>query len=292
MTTTATLSTEKARRRAHGLLLLTAAVWGLAFVAQRAGMAYIGPFTYNAARFALGAAVLEIFLRYRRRRQGAARPRGHVGHGLLLGLLIFAGASLQQAGLVSTTAGKAGFITGLYVVLVPLLAALRGKNPARTVWAGAWLAVAGLYLLSVRGAWRIAPGDALVLASAFFWAAHVVAVDHFVDHNDSLRLAARQFWVVAGLSALVALGWEPISWAGLRAAGPAILYGGLISVGVGYTLQVVAQQHAEPGLAAIIFSLEAVFALLGGVLLLGETLTLRGVLGAGLMLAGMILAQR
>ncbi len=277
---------------AHGLLLLTAAVWGFAFVAQRAGMAHVGPFTYNAARFALGAAALEVFLHHRDRRASRPRPSGRARHGLMLGLLIFAGASLQQAGLVYTTAGKAGFITGLYVVLVPLLAALSGRAPRPAVWLGAWLAVVGLYLLSVTDAWRIQKGDLLVLLSAFFWALHVLTVDRFVGHNDSLRLAARQFWVVAALSAVVALLGERPAWAGLWAAGPAILYGGLISVGVGYTLQVVAQRHAEPGLAAIILSLEAVFALLGGVVLLGEAVTPRGLLGAGLMLAGMVLAQR
>ena len=286
--------TAAARPRAwvsHALLLLTAAIWGLGFVAQRAGMAYIGPFAYNAARFALGTAALEALLRRR------ARPQGPTGrsswwHGWLLGGLLFTAASLQQIGLVSTTAGKAGFITGLYVVLVPLLSSLAGRKVRAAVWVGAGLAVAGLYLLSVTDAWRVERGDVLVLGSAFFWALHVLAVDRFVGHHDSLRLAAHQFWVVAVWSAGVALVGEQPSWAGLWAALPAILYGGLVSVGVGYTLQVVAQRHAEPGLAAIILSLEAVFALLGGVILLGETLTSRGLLGAGLMLAGMVLAQR
>ena len=290
-----TASTPSAPSRpwlAHGLLLLTAAVWGLAFVAQRAGMAYVGPFTYNAARFALGAAVLEVLLRGLQARTRRPRPQAHMRHGLLLGLLIFAGASLQQAGLVYTTAGKAGFITGLYVVLVPLLSALAGRRVPRAVWWGAGLAVVGLYLLSGAETWRLAKGDLLVLLSAFFWALHVLAVDRFGGQNDSLRLAARQFWVVAALSAGVAWLGERPAWAGLWAAGPAILYGGLISVGVGYTLQVVAQRRAEPGLAAIILSLEAVFAQLGGVVLLGEALTTRSLVGASLMLAGMILAQR
>jgi len=277
--------------RAHGLLLLTAAIWGMGFVAQRAGMRHLGPFAYNAARFALGAAALEIVLRSQNRPAPRA-SRAVSWHGWALGALLFTAASLQQAGLVFTTAGKAGFITGLYVVWVPLLSALAGRNVRGAVWWGAGLAVAGLYLLSATAAWRIEKGDALVLLSAWFWALHVLMVDGFVEGHDSLRLAARQFWVVAALSAGAAWLGENPSWAGLKAAIPAVLYGGLISVGIGYTLQVVAQRHAEPGLAAIILSLEAVFALLGGVVLLGERLTLRGGIGATLMLAGMALAQR
>ena len=274
---------------ATGLLLVTAAVWGLAFVAQRAGMAYIGPFTYNAARFALGAAVLEAIRRWR---GGRASPAtlGRAGWGL--GVLVFAGASLQQAGLVFTTAGKAGFITGLYVVLVPLIATLRGQRQTRAVWLGAGLAAGGMYLLSATRDWRLELGDGLVLLSAVFWALHVLAVDHWGARHDPLTLAARQFWVVAGLSALVALAAEPLSGADLVRAGPAILYGGLVSVGVGYTLQVVAQPHAAPGPAAIVLSLEAVFALIGGTVLLHERLSRRGLAGAGLMLLGMLVAQQ
>ena len=286
--------------QANALLLATAAVWGLAFVAQRAGMDYVGPFTFNALRFALGGAALwgVICLRDAGRLpaiQSAApgfRRKGWRGWGLLLGVALFGGASLQQVGLVYTTAGKAGFITGLYVVLVPLAGAWLGARHGRNVWLGALLALAGLYLLSATGAWRMARGDFLVFLSALFWTVHVLLVDHLVARFDSLRLAALQFGVVALLSAAVALWQEAWSLAALRGALWAVLYGGLLSVGVGYTLQLVAQQYARPAAAAILLRLEAVFALLGGALLLSEPLTGRGLLGSALMLAGMLLSQR
>ena len=281
---------------ANVMLLVTAAVWGGGFVAQRVGMRYATPFAFNAVRFALGAAVLAGILRLRPvRESGDAALAGVPApwwDGLLLGGVLFIAASLQQIGVVYTTAGKAGFITGLYVVLVPLTGTLVLKERhGAHIWVGAVLAAAGLYLLSVTGAWHMQKGDLLVLASAFFWAAHVILVGRMTARNDSLTLAAQQFAVVAALSALTALLWEPVIWTGLRAALPAILYGGLVAVGVGYTLQVVAQQFALPAHAAIIMSLESVFAMLSGALFLGETVGLRGLAGAALMLAGMVISQ-
>ncbi len=285
--------------QANALLLLTAAVWGLAFVAQRVGMDYIGPFTFNALRFGLGAAALSIVIRLRdagklpavQRAAPASRPEGWWRWGLLLGAVLFGGASLQQAGLVYTTAGKAGFITGLYVVLVPLVGTWLGERHGLHVWLGALLALAGLYLLSVTGAWRMAWGDFLVFLGALFWTAHVLLVDHLVARFDSLRLAALQFGMVALLSAGVAVWREPLLVSSVWQAMLAILYGGLLSVGVGYTLQLVAQQYAPPAHASIILSLEAVFALLGGVMLLSEPLNGRGMLGSALMLGGMLVSQ-
>ncbi len=286
--------------RANALLLLTSAVWGLAFVAQRVGMDYVGPFTFNALRFALGGAALWGVVRLRDAGRlpamrsvaaGDASP-GWTRWGMLLGAVLFGGSSLQQAGLVYTTAGKAGFITGLYVVLVPLVGTWLGARHGRNVWLGALLALAGLYLLSVTDAWRMAWGDFLVFLSALFWTAHVLLVDTLTARFDSLRLAALQFGVVAVLSALAALLWETASPQAVLGASWAILYGGLLSVGVGYTLQLVGQQYTAPAAAAVIFSLEAVFALLGGVVLLAEPLTARSALGSALMLAGMLVSQR
>ncbi len=282
---------------ANGLLLITAAVWGGGFVAQRAGMTYIEPFTFNAVRFALGAGALAGIVHARVRRMPDATAvawisRQALRSGGLLGLVLFLAASFQQVGIVYTTAGKAGFITGLYVVLVPVAGTLLlGERHGSMVWVGALLATAGLYLLSVTGAWHMEKGDLLVLVSALFWTVHVLLVEHLAARHDSLRLAAQQFAVVAVLSAIVAAGWETMTLGGLQKALPAILYGGLVSVGVGYTLQVVAQQYAIAAHAAIIMSLETVFALLSGALLLGETVSLREATGAMLMLAGMIVAQ-
>jgi len=289
--------------RYDALLLLAAAIWGFAFVAQRAGMEHVGPFVFNGIRFALGALVLVPILLHGRRtaalrakrstREVGARPkRPLLRGGLAAGLVLFAGASLQQMGLVSTTAGKAGFITGLYVVLVPLLGVLflRQRIGFYNV-AAALLAAGGLYLLSMSERLAIGSGDSLVLAGAFAWAVHVLVIARFAVRVDPLRLAFTQFAICAGLSLLTAAAVETIPSAGLRAAAVSILYGGLLSVGVAYTLQVVAQRYAHPAPAAILLSLEAAFAALGGAVVLGESLSSRELAGCAVMLGGVLLSQ-
>ena len=211
--------------------------------------------------------------------------------GGLAGLVLFGGATLQQVGLGFTTAGKAGFITGLYVVIVPLLGMLWRQWPGWGGWVGAIIAAVGLYFLSVTTEFNLAPGDAWVLASAFLWAIHVLLLGYLSPRVDVLKLACDQYAVCCFLSLVVAGFMETITVHGLRGATIPILYGGVMSVGVAYTLQVVAQKVAPPTHAAIILSLEAVFAALAGWLILGEVLTSRGLLGCGLMLAGMTVAQ-
>jgi drug/metabolite transporter (DMT)-like permease len=277
------------------LLLLTAAIWGFAFVAQRVGMDHVGPLAFNALRFALGAAALLPLVALRRlsaARGGAAVPsRCLVVYGSVAGVVLFAGAALQQAGLVTTTAGKAGFITGLYVVLVPLSGLLWRQRPGALRWLAVSLAVAGLYLLSVTGRLAMGPGDLLVLASALFWAAHVQVIARWAGRVDPVELAATQFVVCAALSGALSLLVERTTMAGITGALVPLLYGGLLSVGVAYTLQVVAQRHAPPTHAAILLSLEGAFAALGGALVLGERLSAREVAGCVLLLAGMLLSQ-
>jgi len=277
--------------RSDLLLLLAAAIWGFAFVAQRAGMEHLGPLTFNAIRFLMGAAVLAPVV-YRHSRNGrAASWRVDLRRGLILGLVLFGGATLQQWGVVYTTAGKAGFITGLYVVLVPFLGLFIGQRTAPHTWAGAALALVGLFLLTITGRPVTSLGDTLVLMGAMFWSTHMLLVGRWARHTEPVRLAALQFLVCGVISAAVGLPLEqPTMGAVAGAAGP-LLYAGLASTGIAYTLQVVAQRHAPPAHAAIILSLEAVFAVLGGMLLLGETLPLRGLVGCALMLAGMILSQ-
>jgi drug/metabolite transporter (DMT)-like permease len=282
---------ESARRNANIMLLAAAAIWGFAFVAQRVGMRHIGPLTFNGVRFALGTAILVpiVFARMRTSRTGWSP--GILPAGLGAGLLIFAGSTLQQFGIVWTTAGKAGFITGLYVVFTPLLGLLFGQRTGGRAWSGALLALAGLYLLSARGPLGIDPGDGLVLLSAFFWAGHVLWVGRSARRVDPLQLALAQFGICAVLSLAGGLVFEQTAPAALRAAAVPILYAGLFSVGAAYTLQVLAQRHAKPTSAAVILSLESVFAAGGGWLLLGEVLPLRGMLGCALMLVGVIVAQ-
>jgi drug/metabolite transporter (DMT)-like permease len=280
---------------AEAVLLLTAAIWGFAFAAQRAGMDHVGPFLFNGIRFALGGLALLPFViaaRTRKADRGEDRPsRPPRWHYLILGAVLFGGASLQQVGIVYTTAGKAGFITGLYVVLVPILGLRVQRRPSRETWAGAGLAVTGLFLLSVREDLSMQGGDLLILACAFFWAAHILLVDRMARLRPWAALAAAQFAICAVASLVVALCFEEISTPSISAAWVPLVYAGILSVGVGYSLQIVAQRRAAPAPAAIIMSLEAVFAALGGWLLLGEVLDGRELAGCGLMLGGMAVSQ-
>ncbi len=272
--------------RADGLLLLAALIWGLAFVAQRVGMDYMGPLTFNGLRFALGSLVLWPVAA---RTEGMTRLNWRAG--ALSGVILFLGAALQQAGMVYTEAGKAGFITGLYVVLVPLVGVFLGRRSGRATWLGACLALSGLYLLSVTGDFALQRGDALVLLSALVWTFHVLVIDRYAGRAGALRLAWMQFSLTAAFSlggALLFESFDPRAWGGALWA---VLYAGVFSVGIGYTLQVVAQKDAPPAHAAILLSLEAVFAVFGGWVLLGEALTRRGLLGSALMLAGMWVSQ-
>lgn len=279
--------------RADLILLLVAVIWGFGFVAQRVGMDDLGPFGFNGSRFLLGAlSLLPLLLVFK------AKPgQGDIGKllkgGVLAGLFLFVGASLQQVGLLYTTAGNAGFITGLYIILVPVIALCWGQKTGLNTWSGALLAVSGLYLLSVNEDFSINYGDMLELIGALFWAGHVLLIGKLSPQMDSLRLSVVQFSVCALLCLGVSLIWEPgtLTTANLVGAWQPIVYAGVFSVGIAYTLQVVAQKDAPASHAAIILSLEAAFAALGGWWLLDEYLDGRALTGCGLMLAGMLLSQ-
>ena len=202
---------HSAQIRADLLLLLTALIWGFAFVAQRAGMEHVGPFFFNGVRFALGCLPLLPFVLRTTTTPLASRLRHTLRGGLLAGLFLFTAASLQQVGIVYTTAGKAGFITGLYVILVPILGLLLRHRSLRSTWTGALVATSGLYLLSVEPPLTIAHGDALVLVSAFFWAGHVLVIGNLSRQLDWAMLAFLQFFVCALLSTVVAVGTEHIA---------------------------------------------------------------------------------
>lgn len=279
------------------LLLLTACIWGFAFVAQRQGMASTGPFTYNAVRFALGALSLIPLILWLDRKSGRsaqqkkADVRSAARSGLMAGLFLFAGSSLQQIGLLYTTAGKAAFITGLYMVIVPFLGLFLKQRLNMNGWFGAVLALIGLYLLCVTNGLQIGKGDWLELIGAFFWSAHILIIDKLSRNTDSLKLSFVQIAVCSLLSLIVAVASEKIELAGLLQAAVPILYGGICSVGVAYTLQIVGQKNAQPTQAAIIMSMETVFAAIGGYLILNELLGTRGLLGCLLMFAGMLIPQ-
>ena len=276
------------------ILLLAAAIWGFAFVAQRAGMEHLGPFSFNALRFLLGSFFLLPILRWRQRR--AARPErlaeASTRWGLLIvGLILFGAATLQQVGLLTTAAGKAGFITGLYVILVPIYGLFLGQRVRSIVWAGALLALGGLYLLTGLDSGGFQLGDGLLLLSSFGWAFHVQLAAWLVRRVDPVRVAVVQTAVCGVLSLIVAVATETITLSAVRAAIPAIVFAGILSVGIAYTLQLVGQRSVDPARAGILISLETVFAVLGGWAVLGETVTGVMLSGCGLMLAGMTLSQ-
>jgi drug/metabolite transporter (DMT)-like permease len=288
---------KKGTLKADFLLLLTAMIWGSAFVAQRVGMEHIGPFLFNGTRFALGSLFL---VPYIAAGWGNGQPdidhptisgRSKVWGCFLAGFVLFGGASLQQVGIVYTTAGKAGFITGLYVILVPIVGLRWGQRASTGTWIGALLAVVGLYFLSVTEQFAIAKGDFLVFLSAFMWAAHVLWISWLSPRMNPIILASAQFAVCSVLSLATAITFEPIIMHGILKAAIPILYGGLLSVGIAYTLQVVAQRNAHPAHASIILSMEGIFAVLAGWLILKEVLSVRGLFGCSLMLTGMLVSQ-
>jgi drug/metabolite transporter (DMT)-like permease len=280
------------------LLLLSAVIWGFAFVAQRAGMEFTGPFTFNALRFALGSLSLLPFILINRRKNSKdisgtdpSASKNYFKGGIILGSILFVASSFQQVGIVYTTAGNAGFITGFYVILVPIFGIFIGKKTHFNVWIGSALALAGMYLLSVKENLTVGYGDILVFFAAVFYALHVLTIGHYATKSDNLKISALQFAVCSIYSIIAAFLFETPELSGIIEAAIPILYGGVFSVGIAYTLQLIGQRKAHPAPAAIILSLEAVFAVFGGWLILNEVVTINTLAGCLLMLTGMILAQ-
>ncbi|MBT3674733.1 DMT family transporter [Candidatus Pseudothioglobus singularis] len=282
--------------RADLIMLLAAAIWGFAFVAQREGMETMGPFLFNAARFFIGSAVLFPLVWYLSKKNKTPTNKETSTKKLLIagtiaGLFLFLASSFQQVGIQYTTAGKAGFITGLYIFFVPLIGIFFGQRTGSGTWLGAFIAVIGLYLLSINDDFSIARGDLLQLICAVFFAAHILVVGYVAKRMDPLKLSLIQYVVSGVLSFFIAIAIELITWQMIVDTAIPLLYAGVMSIGVGYTLQVVAQQHAKSSHAAIILGLEGAFAVLGGWLILDENLSTRGLIGCGLMLSGMFLSQ-
>lgn len=281
------------------LLLLAAAIWGFAFVAQRIGSEYVGSFTFNGVRFALGSlSLVPLIIYFNKKSKNGKQDKeckvsaaSTAAAGTAAGCILFLAASLQQVGLVYTTAGKAGFITGFYIVLVPIFGIFLKHRTHINTWLGVGLAIIGLYLLSVTESFYISKGDMLEIAGAFLWAVHILFIDHFTKKIDSIKLSFFQFVTCSLLSLFAAFAFETVTIQGIYNAIIPILYGGILSVGVAYTLQVVGQKHAKPSHAAIVLSMESVFASIGGIIILKESLGVRGYLGCALMLAGMLISQ-
>ncbi len=282
------------RLQSGGLLLLAALIWGSAFVGQSLGMAGVGPLTFTGVRFALGAfVVLPLAWRERAQLQAGGRPLSphDAGWIVLLGLLLCTGVVMQQVGLISTTVTNAGFLTALYVPLVPLLAWLVHRQmPHWSVWPAAIGCLAGTWLMTGASLQQLSRGDLWVLASAIPWALHVLLVGHIANRlHGAYAVACGQFVVCALMSLLLGGFTEPITLEGLRLAAGAIAYTGIVSVGIGFTLQVIGQRHAHPADAAIILSSETVFAAAFGAAFMGDRLGATGLAGAALIL-GCILA--
>ncbi|MEG6584716.1 DMT family transporter [Dendrosporobacter sp. 1207_IL3150] len=280
------------------LLLLAAAIWGFAFVAQRVGMEHVGPFTFNGIRFALGSlSLLPLMFFFKEdskeidRCESPKCVKSSLKVGILAGTILFIAASLQQIGLIYTTAGKAAFITCLYIVLVPMVGIFLNQRIPGSTWIGSVLAVIGLYFLCVKESLTISYGDLLELVGAFFWTAHILVIDKFSKQIDTLKLAFFQFVTCAIFSLATALIFESLVINDILQAGIPILYGGICSVGIAYTLQIVGQKKASPSHAAIILSMETVFAAIGGWLIINEYLGAREIFGCILMMVGMLVSQ-
>jgi drug/metabolite transporter (DMT)-like permease len=267
-------------------------IWGFAFVAQRVGAEYVGAYTFNGIRFALGAISLIPFLIFKRQKEKKATKNHNLFlAGIIAGCLLFTASSLQQIGLVETTAGKAAFITGFYIVIVPFLGIFLKHRINLFNWFGAFLAVIGLYLLSVTERLTISRGDFFELIGAILFSFHILAIDHFTKEMDALKLSFVQFLTCSFLSIAAALMFEKITLNSLSLVVIPILYGGFGSVGIAYTLQTFGQKHTKASHAAIILSMESVFAAIGGLLILNETMGVRGYTGCALMLGGMLISQ-
>jgi len=280
--------------RANLILLITALIWGFGFVAQRMGMEHLGPYTFNVCRFLVGAlSLLPLLFFFRKKESGPTELNPSFWKfSILAGFTLFGGATLQQVGIQYTTVGKAGFITGLYVVIVPILGLCLRQKIGRWTVIGSILAVLGLYFLSIKEDFSMGWGETMVLIGAFFWAVHVQVIGAANKRNlNPIKLALVQYLVCAALNLLLSLLFETFHLVQVILASGAILYAGIVSVGIAFTLQVIAQKKVEPSRAAIILNLEAVFAVLAGWLFFTELLTMKEWLGCGLMFLGMILSQ-
>lgn len=284
----------KARKaRGNFLLLLTAMIWGSSFVAQSAGADLISPAFFNGTRMLLGSLLLSPLAVYRMRRYvPASSRRTLLLGGACCGILMFTGSYMQQTGIAYTTAGKAGFLTAMYVVLVPVLGIFLKKKPRPILWVSVALACVGLYFLCFTDkTFSLAMGDAAMLGGAVMFALHIMVVDHFSPLVDGVCLSFVQFLTAGSLGMVVAFITEQPSFAALSAAAVPILYTGVFTMGVAYTLQIVAQKDTDPTVASLILCMESVFAVVFGWLILHETLSLREGVGSVFMFVAILLAQ-
>ncbi len=282
--------------RANLLLLLTATIWGTAFVAQSVGMDHVGPFTFICVRYWIGGLFLLPCIRLLDRvvgRPAAAAPenrRVHLIGGVCCGAALFVASVLQQLGIQRTSVGKAGFLTALYILIVPLLGLFVGKRVSRRIWGCVAVALVGMYLLCMTESLSVSTGDLLVMLCAVGFSIHILVIDHFSPRVDGVRMSCIQFFT-AGALGIVPMLLEQPDLSSLLAAAAPILYAGVLSSGVAYTLQVVAQKDTDPTVATLIMSLESVISMLAGWVILGQALSPRELAGCALVFAAIIVAQ-
>ena len=279
------------------LLLLGAMIWGAAFVAQSVGMDYLEPFTFQAARCFLGSVVLLPVIAVVDKKGNALRPataparRRQLGYGCLVGLILFAACSLQQCGLLYTVPGKSGFLTSLYIILVPILGLAFGRRVKPWIWISVLLALVGLYLLCGSTDFSLGAGEWLTLGCAVAFSFHILLIDKISGRVDGVRLSAMQFFVCGCLSLLCAFLWETPQWENILSCWMPIGYAGIFSCGVGYTFQIIGQRYTEPTVASLLMSLESVFSVLFGWLILRSTLTPTELVGCLLVFGGVVTSQ-
>ena len=294
----------KAKTRANLLLLLTAMIWGCAFVAQDVAADVLQPMSFNGSRMLLAALTLVpvCWLGDRRavkagsgmawRQMNRSQRRTLVLGGICCGAMLAAGSVFQQLGLsLGTGAGKAGFITALYIVLVPLTGLFIGKKLGKLVWIAVVLSVIGLYLLCMTGSFSLDPGDGMLMICAACFCGHILVVDYFSRRTECVKMSCIQFFTTTAICLAGAFLFENPSWEAVRTCAVPLIYAGVFSGGVGYTLQILAQRDAEPAIASLLMSLESVFAVLAGWVILGDALSLRELAGCAMMMGGIVLAQ-
>lgn len=285
------------------LLLLTATIWGTAFVAQSVGMDYVGPFTFNMLRCLIGGIVLIPYIFLSNKVSGSEKKRIEeretksekktlITGGICCGILLALAMNFQQVGIQYTTVGRAGFITACYIIIVPLIGmTFFGKKCRSTICAAVVLALIGLYLLCITEEFDIGQGDFLVLICSFLFSLHILVIDHFSPLVDGVKMSCVQFFVAGIVSGIPAFLTENVVWGNILAAWQPVLFAGVLSCGIAYTLQIVGQKNMNPTVASLILSLESCIAVLAGWIILGENLTLKEMLGCIFMFAAIVLAQ-
>ena len=286
------MNTSKRNWKSPLLLILTATIWGVAFVAQSVGMDYVKPFTFNGVRSLLGAVVLlPVIYVMGRGKKGAGSPKTLWLGGISCGLCLCVATSLQQIGIQYTTAGKAGFLTAMYIIIVPVLGLFLGKKSSPFVGISILLATVGLYLLSIKEGFNIGQGDICVILCAIVFSVHILVIDYFAPRCDGVKLSCIQFFVCGTISTIIALVFEKPEVSQIFSAWMPIAYAGIMSCGVAYTLQIIGQKGMNPTVASLLLSLESVISVLAGWVLLKQALSVKELIGCVIMFAAIILAQ-